>query len=583
MNKLTNKLIAIFIGLDVGFGPLLTFSALKILAVKPAADAAFIFAGFILVKILIFFPYISKNLADVEAYERASGASKKDLLRRADEQLQRFPASFSTFYALTWVLAMAIPFVIIRYFSGGHFDLIPQTAVAMALLLVATPLGGLAIVFTLSILLTSAVCGQYSVDARQMGVQLDRIESRIQVRIGVIALSLALAPTLWMTAVGYMAQAEALVATGGSGGEARAFLVSAGAFAMVVALWAPISSLALSRAVSAPIEALTKAAKEIVDEGNQTTMGAIPTTRRDEVGILAERFNDLLEMMRDLSSGAQAIAFGKLDIQIDRRGELPDAFQKMAESLTGVVTQIRQTSVELASAATEILAATQEQESAAASQSTAMTEISRTMDSLSASAAHVSEAVTGVLSNAEQTLQTTDNMVQRIESLSTHTGRISDLLDTIRDIADKSDLLALNGSLEASRAGENGQGFALVAAEMRRLAVRVTASVEDVKTLIVDIRESSSATIMATEQSRRLARETTEAARQITLVSQQQRTGTEQVTQSVREAASVVTQSAAATSQTRTSAQGLKQLADALSMLVKSFHYSKDKGGSEHA
>lgn len=581
MNKLTNKLIAIYIGLDVGFGPLLAFSALKILGVQPAGDAALIFAGFILVKILIFIPYISKNLTDVEAYERARGESKKDLLRRADEQLQRFPAAFSAFYSLTWIAAMALPFVVIRYFSGGHFELVDETVLAMALLLVATPLGGLAIVFPLTILLTSTLCGQYSVDARQTGIHLDRVESRIQVRIGVIALSLALAPTLWMTAVGYMAQAEALAA-GGTGDEARAFLVSAGAFAMVVALWAPISSLALSRAVSAPIETLTKAAKEIVDEGNQTTMAAIPTTRRDEIGILAERFNDLLEMMRDLSAGAQAIAFGKLDIQLDRRGELPDAFQKMAHSLTGVVTQIRQTSVELASAATEILAATQEQESAAASQSTAMTEISRTMDSLSESAAHVSEAVTGVLSNAEQTLQTTDNMVQRIESLSAHTGRISDLLDTIRDIADKSDLLALNGSLEASRAGEGGQGFALVAAEMRRLAVRVTASVEDVKTLIVDIRESSSATIMATEQSRRLARETTEAARQITLVSQQQRTGTEQVTQSVREAASVVTQSAAATSQTRTSAQGLKQLADALSSLVKSFQYSKDKGGSEH-
>jgi HAMP domain-containing protein len=202
-------------------------------------------------------------------------------------------------------------------------------------------------VFPLSILLTADTCGKFSVDARELGVDLDRVESRIQVRIGVIALSLALAPTLWMTAVGYMAQAEALLGAGGTGGEARAFLVSAGAFAMVVALWAPISSLALSRAVSAPIESLTKAAKEIVEEGNQTSMGAIATTRRDEVGMLAERFNDLLEMMRDLSAGAQAIAYGKLDIQITRRGELPDAFQKMAESLTGVVTQIRQTSVEL--------------------------------------------------------------------------------------------------------------------------------------------------------------------------------------------------------------------------------------------
>ncbi len=152
---------------------------------------------------------------------------------------------------------------------------------------------------------------------------------------------------------------------------------------------------------------------------------------------------------------------------------------------------------------------------------------------------------------------------------------MTELLDVIRDIADKSDLLALNGSLEASRAGEGGHGFALVAAEMRRLAVRVTASVEDVKKLVSDVRESSSSTIMATEEGRRLARATTEAARSITLVSQQQRSGTEQVSQSVRGLTDVVTQAAAATSQTRTSAQGLKRQADLLSDLVRKFEVAE--------
>src|SRR5690606_5773380 len=242
-------------------------------------------------------------------------------------------------------------------------------------------------------------------------------------------------------------------------------------------------------------------------------------------------FNDLLDMMRDLSRGADLIARGNLSVDMTLPGELPDAFRRMASSLQGVVSQIRQTSVDLAAAATEILAASQEQETAATSQSSAMTEISHTMDSLSDSAAHVSESVAGVLSNAEQTLITTDSMVQRIESLSAHTGRISELLDVIRDIADRSDLLALNGSLEASRAGEGGHGFSLVATEMRRLAVRVTGSVEDVKKLLADIREASAATIMATEEGRRLARATTEAARQITFVSQQQRSGTEQVSE----------------------------------------------------
>lgn len=584
MNKFSNKIIAIFLGLDAGFAPLLAFSALKILAVEPMGDAAWIFFGFIALKIGALVPFILKNLNAYEAYHRAIGPERDGLLRRADEQLQSFPSAFSTFYCVTWVLAMGAAFATIRYGLGAHFELMPEATLAMAFLLLATPFGGFAIVFPLAVLLTAGPSGDCSIHARQASLPLGRPQMRIQTRIGIIALSLALAPTLWMTAVGYMAQAQALdalaVSAGGLGMTAEiatergwAFLTSAGAFCAIVVLWAPVSSLALSRAVASPLESLTRAAREVVEEGNQTTIGVLPTVRRDEVGMLAERFNDLLDMMRDLSVGAQAIAFGNLDIQLNRRGELPEAFQKMAQSLTEVVTQIRQTSVELASAATEILAATQEQESAAASQSTAMTEISRTMDSLSESAAHVSDAVSGVLNNAEQTLQTTDSMVQRIESLSAHTGRISDLLDTIRDIADKSDLLALNGSLEASRAGEGGQGFALVAAEMRRLAVRVTASVEDVKSLISDIRESSSATIMATEQSRRLARETTDAARQITLVSQQQRTGTEQVSQSVREAVSVVTQSAAATSQTRTSAQGLKEQADLLSNLVQSFQF----------
>jgi methyl-accepting chemotaxis protein len=391
---------------------------------------------------------------------------------------------------------------------------------------------------------------------------------------------------LWMVAVGYMSQVQAALTVGmdpraetmnavatGSG-----FLVSSGAFAMIILIWAPICSVSLSLAVSRPLEKLSEATREIVEEGNQTSMGAIAVTRNDEIGLLSERYNDLLDMMRDLSRGADAIARGDLTVRQSRQGELPDAFEKMALGLGEMVEQIRKSSIELGSAATEILAATQEQEAAATSQSSAMTEISHTMDSLSQSAAHVSESVTGVLDNAQQTVSTADDMVTHIQNLSGHTGRIAELLDVIRDIADKSDLLALNGSLEASRAGEGGQGFALVAAEMRRLAERVTATVQDVKKMLTDIRASSSSTIMATEESRRLARETTEAARQITIVSQQQRTGTEQVSESVREVANVVTQAAAATSQTRTSAQGLKDHADLLSELVSQFRVRGERG-----
>jgi methyl-accepting chemotaxis protein len=357
----------------------------------------------------------------------------------------------------------------------------------------------------------------------------------------------------------------------------NSFVLSAGVFALIVALWAPLCAVILARAVSAPIARLTRAAREIVEEGKQSEMDVLPVARNDEIGVLTDRFNDLLDLMRDLSAAADSIAKGNLRVSVLGKGELPDAFRGMLGSLRGMVRQIGETSVELGSAATEIFAASQEQEAAAASQSSAMEEISRTMDSLSESAAHVSDAVRGVLSNAERTLDNTDAMVRRITELSSHAGRIAEILEVIREIADKSDLLALNGSLEANRAGEQGHGFALVAGEMRRLAERVTASVQDVKRLVTDIRESGSTTVMATEESRRLAQGTTEAARQITFVTQQQRSGTEQVSQSVKGIADVVTQAVSATAQTRTSAERLKAQADRLADLVQRFETAAEQ------
>lgn len=354
------------------------------------------------------------------------------------------------------------------------------------------------------------------------------------------------------------------------------FVLSSIVFTVLVGVWAPVCAYALGTAVSKPIGKLTAIARRIVEHGDLKEIGTVSVSTNDEIGVLTEKVNDVLDLMRDVSVAAHSIAKGDLRAMVAGTGELPDSFRGMIEALRGMVQQIRETSVDLASAAAEIFAASQEQEAAAASQSSAMVEISRTMDSLSESAAHVSDAVQGVLGNAERTLHNTDDMVRRIGELTGHANRIGEILEVIRDIADRSDLLALNGSLEASHAGEGGRGFALVASEMRRLAERVTASVSDVKKLVSDIRDSGSSTVMATEESKKLAEGTTDAARQITFVTQQQRSGTEQVSQSIKGIADVVSQAVSATSQTRTSAQGLKAQADRLSALVKRFELSAE-------
>jgi methyl-accepting chemotaxis protein len=342
-------------------------------------------------------------------------------------------------------------------------------------------------------------------------------------------------------------------------------------FFLVILAWAPLCAFFLSRDVADPLEDITRTVRQVTEVGKLDEVAALPAVHNDEIGVLALRFNDLIDTMRDLGKAATSLARGDLEIRLKGEGDVATAFRSMIDSLGRIVRQIHETSVLLAAAATEIYAASQEQEAAAASQSTAMVEIRQTMESLFEAAAHVSESVRGVLSNAERTLETTDRMVIRIGDLTTHANRIGEILETIRDISDRSDLLALNGALEASRAGEAGRGFGLVAAEMRRLAERVMSSVHDVRSLVGDIRASGSSTMMATEDSKKLAASTTDAARQITLVTQQQRSGTEQVLQSVREIAETLTQSVAAMAQTRASAEQLKSQADKLSSLVLAF------------
>jgi methyl-accepting chemotaxis protein len=318
-----------------------------------------------------------------------------------------------------------------------------------------------------------------------------------------------------------------------------------------------------------PIRRMTEVSLRLAD-GDLSQMD-VGIGGGDEVGRMANAFDRLLRSLRALSASADRVAKGDLASHLEMSGPVAEAFNRMVDEQRGIVRQIGETSVELASAASEIYAAAQEQQATATHQSASVEEANQTMQSLLQSAAHIAESARGVLGNAERTKETTDGMSKRFAELTGHTNRIAEILEVIREIADRSDLLALNASLEATRAGEAGRSFSLVAAEMRRLAERVTASVQDIKGLVADVRAFATTTIMATEEGRRLAESTTESARQITLVTQQQRTGTEQVSQSMHDITSALSQAANAATQIRTSTEALKAQADHLAQIVGRF------------
>nr|WP_255216324.1 methyl-accepting chemotaxis protein [Pseudenhygromyxa sp. WMMC2535] len=195
--------------------------------------------------------------------------------------------------------------------------------------------------------------------------------------------------------------------------------------------------------------------------------------------------------------------------------------------------------------------------------------VSETITSLVGAAEDISREAGGVLGDAEQTLAATDAMVEKIAELGAYAEGIGGLLEGIREIADRSDLLALNGALEATRAGEAGRGFALVAAEMRRLAERVTSMVADVHARVTNIQAASAGTTAVTERSRALAQSTAAAAREIRALIERQGVETEAVATNIHQVADTVRASAAANSQTRATAEGLKLQADTLERLTR--------------
>jgi methyl-accepting chemotaxis protein len=346
--------------------------------------------------------------------------------------------------------------------------------------------------------------------------------------------------------------------------RSRVFELSAAVFVVGLAL-----AFLIGTVLVRPIERMTDVALRIAN--GDLSQGELSIEAHDEVGRMAKAFDRMLRSLRELSVTADRVAQGDLVGRLSVEGPVADAFNRMVESQRVIVKQIGDTSIQLARAASEIYALAQQQQASATQQSAGVEEASQTIQSLLQSASHIAESARGVLENAERTKETTESMSKRFAELTGHTNRIAELLEVIREIADRSDLLALNASLEATRAGDAGRSFSLVAAEMRRLAERVTASVQDVKLLVADVRAFGSSTIMASEEGRRLAESTTESARQITLVTKDQRTGTEQVSQGMREITLALTHSVSAANQLRASAQTLKTQADRLAEVVGEF------------
>jgi methyl-accepting chemotaxis protein len=292
---------------------------------------------------------------------------------------------------------------------------------------------------------------------------------------------------------------------------------------------------------------------------------------------------------------------------------LLDGFSKVIDTLRTFVREINEAALRLSSSANEVLAASTQHESSSTEQAAAIHETTATMEELKHASAQIAENAGAVARVAEETLNSARSgrgaiaefiqamqqiradgvaVSESITKLLRRVERIGTVVEVIDEIADRSDLLALNAALEGSRAGEAGKGFSIVAAEMRRLAENVLDSTKEIKNLITEIREATAAAAAAAEASRQATdagerlgsvaasavegilsgvQETSDAARVINLATQQQRTATEQVVASMGEIEEVTRQTTQASKQATGAAAELTQLAGRLSELIKRF------------
>jgi methyl-accepting chemotaxis protein len=220
----------------------------------------------------------------------------------------------------------------------------------------------------------------------------------------------------------------------------------------------------------------------------------------DELNTLARSVNNLVATVdRGVSETGDVLAsLADTDLTKRMEGNYQGAFAKLkadtnavAEKLTDIVGQLKDTSRTLKTATGEILSGANDLSERTTKQAATIEETSAAMEQLAATvlqnaerANEASSVASTVTRTAEEGGQVMHQATEAMERITQSSGKISNIIGLIDDIAFQTNLLALNASVEAARAGDAGKGFAVVAVEVRRLAQSAASASSDVKALI---------------------------------------------------------------------------------------------------
>jgi CHASE3 domain sensor protein len=364
---------------------------------------------------------------------------------------------------------------------------------------------------------------------------------------------------------------------------------------------AAADSVIAMRRTNAPLQAISRAFDEQMQPRRQTLERTLDSLSAAQSQQLAQAKQAATDRASSASTLVIVFAIVTAVLAIALATLLTRALTSQIGASVG---QIQSSSAELQSAANQQATATKEQ-------STAMSEITTTITELLATSRQIAESAQRVAQIAEQTATSArsgdttvdrahesingirrqvDVIVAHMVELGSKSQQIGGVLDIVSELAEQTNILAINATIEAAGAGEAGKRFAVVADEIRKLADRVATSTKEIRGLIDDVRSSVNTTVMTTEtgskaveagarqfsevtsalkQISAMVGTTTEAAREIELSTKQQSTAVEQVNVAVTNVAQATKETEASAGQTLQTAVELSALSRNLLRLVQ--------------